>query len=170
MVTQPSVAAQARRAAQRYERQAPVTNFYPNYGGEARIERIAEIQPVRFQEIIPRYNLSTSATRTQGTGPLLYDLPSGWSTPHADAGRPGSAPPRAGTQPLVAPAATQSAGHSVQPRSMAVRAYLRQIAAGAESNRSEASPHAASAAQNGIARRDVSQSAAAEGATLDILI
>ncbi len=139
MVTQPTVAAQARRAAQRYERLAPVTNFYPNYGGDERTEPIAGVQPVRFQEIIPRYNLSTSATRTQGTGPLLYDLPSGWSTPHAGADRPRAASPRGDARQATAPAALQSAMPSVQPRSMAVHAYRRQVAVGAEINRRDES-------------------------------
>ena len=78
MAAQVERPAEAARGVQRYTRAAPVTNFYPNYRGEERTERIARIQPARFQEIIPRYNLSTAETRTQGTGPALYDLPSGW--------------------------------------------------------------------------------------------
>ena len=132
---------QASRAAQRYLRSAPVTNFYPNYG-EERAERIAPVQPARFQEIIPRYNLSTSQTRTQGTGPALYDLSIGWSSDrpeaqqrrHADDTRnaytdkPSVAPRRDGVGGVGAGGVGADSEHpTAETRRRGVNAYRREL-------------------------------------------
>ena len=48
------------------------TNFYPGGDGErGGIDPIAPIGRVRFQRIIPRYELSTAETRESGLGPSL---------------------------------------------------------------------------------------------------
>jgi hypothetical protein len=48
------------------------TNFYPLYGAaNDQVDRISPIAPVAFQRVLPRYRLSTSETRDQGTGPMF---------------------------------------------------------------------------------------------------
>lgn len=52
------------------------TNFYPLYGeGRDIVTPVSGIAPTLFQEIIPRYRLSSSDTRDLGVGPtfLEYD-------------------------------------------------------------------------------------------------
>lgn len=53
-----------------------MTGFYPLYDGdEDQVDRIARISSVAFQRVIPRYRLSSSATRDTGLGPAFYDVP-----------------------------------------------------------------------------------------------
>ncbi|MFP4508663.1 MAG: hypothetical protein ACLFNQ_00890 [Spirochaetaceae bacterium] len=54
----------------------PVSNFYPGYGdGDGRLDRIEPIAAVSMQRILPRYDLSSSRTRTSGLGPALIEGP-----------------------------------------------------------------------------------------------
>ncbi len=54
----------------------PISNFYPGYGdSDGRLERIEPISAVSMQRILPRYDLSTSRTRTTGLGPALIETP-----------------------------------------------------------------------------------------------
>jgi hypothetical protein len=58
-------------------RAAGITNFYPLYDeAHDQVDSVLKIQPVRFQRILPRYRLSTSDTRNQGTGPMFDEIPS----------------------------------------------------------------------------------------------
>ncbi len=74
----PHIAARAARVAPRESRfdTVPMTGFYPLYDGdEDQVDRIARISSVAFQRVIPRYRLSSSATRDSGLGPAFYDVP-----------------------------------------------------------------------------------------------
>jgi hypothetical protein len=53
---------------------ARFTNFYPRYNGaNDQVDPVLPVQPLSFQRIIPKYRLSTSETRDQGTGPMFDD-------------------------------------------------------------------------------------------------
>jgi hypothetical protein len=53
-----------------------LTNFYPLYNGSNdQVDPVLRVQPVLFQRILPRYDLSTSQTRDQGLGPMFADIP-----------------------------------------------------------------------------------------------
>ena len=70
-----SRSAQAAGAASRYDT-VPMTGFYPLYDGdEDQVDRVAPISSIAFQRVIPRYRLSSSATRDTGLGPAFYDIP-----------------------------------------------------------------------------------------------
>ncbi len=61
----------------------PITNFYPGYGdSDGRLDRIEPIAAVSMQRILPRYDLSTSRTRTTGLGPALLEGPAFALNPH----------------------------------------------------------------------------------------
>ena len=66
-----------RTAAASY-RPAPVyrmTNFYPLYDGDNdQVDSVSAVKGVAFQKVIPRYRLSTSETRDQGTGPAFEEI------------------------------------------------------------------------------------------------
>lgn len=63
---------------------ARLTNFYPLYNSaNDQVDPVLPVQPVSFQRVLPRYRLSTSETRDQGTGPLLEAVP---GSPIASAG------------------------------------------------------------------------------------
>lgn len=67
-----------RRRRSRRTRHSPyaISNFYPGYGeGSGRLNSIGPISPVRFQRILPRYDLSSARTRTSGQGPPLIETP-----------------------------------------------------------------------------------------------
>ena len=50
----------------------PLTNFYPQYdGANDQVDRVTAVRAVRFQRILPRYQLSTSETRDEGVGPTF---------------------------------------------------------------------------------------------------
>ena len=52
------------------------TNFYPTYDeSNDQVDRVSSIKSIQFQKIIPRYRLSTSETRDQGTGPGIEEIP-----------------------------------------------------------------------------------------------
>jgi hypothetical protein len=57
--------------------QAPrLTNFYPLYSASNdQVDPVLPVQPALFQLVLPRYRLSTSETRDQGTGPVLEAAP-----------------------------------------------------------------------------------------------
>ncbi len=68
----------ARRKPRRRARRSSyaITNFYPGYGeGNAALDRVEPVSPVRMQRILPRYDLSTARTRTSGLGPPLIESP-----------------------------------------------------------------------------------------------
>ena len=54
-----------------------ISNFYPLYGSDNdQVDRVSAVKPPTFQKIIPRYRLSTSETRDQGTGPVFEEISS----------------------------------------------------------------------------------------------
>lgn len=55
------------------------TIFYPRGDADDRVTAIGPTRPVRFQPIVPRYELSTNATRDTGLGPL-FDAGSDWAS------------------------------------------------------------------------------------------
>ncbi|MBF0279396.1 MAG: hypothetical protein HQM13_16485 [SAR324 cluster bacterium] len=53
-----------------------VTTFYPQYGeGRDVVEAIRPVQITKFQQVIPRYNLSATDTRDDGVGPMFEEVP-----------------------------------------------------------------------------------------------
>ncbi len=51
-----------------------LTNFYPRYdGANDQVDPVSAVRSVRFQRVEPRYRLSTSETRDQGTGPAFIE-------------------------------------------------------------------------------------------------
>ncbi|MFW5826842.1 MAG: hypothetical protein ACOCU4_02055 [Alkalispirochaeta sp.] len=75
MEATPYIAARAARGTSRFDT-VPMTGFYPLYDGdEDQVDRIAPISRIAFQRVIPRYRLSSSATRDTGLGPAFYDVP-----------------------------------------------------------------------------------------------
>ena len=57
-----------------------VTMFYPQYGeGRDRVTPVSAVRSSPFQEVIARYNLSSTSTRDEGVGPMfeetVYDRP-----------------------------------------------------------------------------------------------
>ena len=52
------------------------TNFYPTYveGNKDRVTPVGATRPTEFQTIIPRYKLSMSETRNEGTGPNFLEI------------------------------------------------------------------------------------------------
>jgi hypothetical protein len=55
---------------------ARLTNFYPLYSASNdQVDPVQRVQPVQFQRVLPRYELSTSETRDQGLGPMFADIP-----------------------------------------------------------------------------------------------
>ena len=78
-----SRSAQGVGATSRYDT-VPMTGFYPLYDGdEDQVDRVAPISSIAFQRVIPRYRLSSSATRDTGLGPAFYDIPVYRSAPAA---------------------------------------------------------------------------------------
>jgi hypothetical protein len=52
------------------------TFFYPTYRtGLDLVNRVLRTQPVFFQRVFPRYDLSATLTRDTGLGPLIEKLP-----------------------------------------------------------------------------------------------
>ena len=66
-----------RTAAASYK-PAPVyrmTNFYPLYDGDNdQVDSVSAVKGAAFQTVVPRYRLSTSETRDQGTGPAFEEI------------------------------------------------------------------------------------------------
>jgi hypothetical protein len=55
-----------------------LTNFYPEYdGANDQVDPVLPVRSARFQRVVPRYRLSTSETRDQGTGPAFISVPLG---------------------------------------------------------------------------------------------
>ena len=51
-----------------------LTNFYPRYdGANDQVDPVTAVRSVRFQRVEPRYRLSTSETRDEGTGPAFIE-------------------------------------------------------------------------------------------------
>ncbi|MGK5092217.1 hypothetical protein WDW89_09450 [Deltaproteobacteria bacterium TL4] len=51
------------------------TNFYPLYGeGRDVVEPVLPVHRTNFQEIVPRYRLSSTETRDQGVGPVFDEV------------------------------------------------------------------------------------------------
>lgn len=69
----------ARRRRERpVHRHYPGTLFYPLGDADGRVTPIGPVRATFFQEIVPRYELSTNATRDAGVGPM-FDAPMEWS-------------------------------------------------------------------------------------------
>ena len=52
------------------------TNFYPTYveGSKDRVTPVGATRRTDFQTVIPRYNLSMTETRNEGTGPNFLEI------------------------------------------------------------------------------------------------
>ena len=59
----------------RWKRLEATTNFYPTYvdGKKDKVTPTAAIFTTQFQTVIPRYNLSMTETRNEGTGPTFLE-------------------------------------------------------------------------------------------------
>ena len=59
----------------RWKRLEATTNFYPTYvdGNKDKVTPTAAIYSTQFQKVIPRYNLSMTETRNEGTGPTFLE-------------------------------------------------------------------------------------------------
>ncbi len=66
---------QKRRKVDR-QRLKGTTNFYPTYvdGNKDRVTPVAAARRTDFQTVIPRYGLSMSETRNEGTGPNFLEV------------------------------------------------------------------------------------------------
>lgn len=66
---------QKRRKVDR-QRLKGTTNFYPTYvdGNKDRVTPVAAARRTDFQRVIPRYGLSMSETRNEGTGPNFLEV------------------------------------------------------------------------------------------------
>ncbi len=58
-----------------WERLKATTNFYPAYvdGNRDKVTAILSTRATKFQTVVPRYNLSMSETRNEGTGPFFLE-------------------------------------------------------------------------------------------------
>ena len=63
------------RRKARWKRLEATTNFYPTYvdGIKDKVTPTAATFTTQFQTIIPRYNLSMTETRNEGTGPTFLE-------------------------------------------------------------------------------------------------
>ena len=63
------------RRKARWKRLEATTNFYPTYveGNKDTVTPIAATFTTQFQTVIPRYNLSMTETRDEGTGPTFLE-------------------------------------------------------------------------------------------------
>jgi len=63
------------RRKARWKRVAATTNFYPTYldGNKDKVTPTAATFKTKFQTVIPRYNLSMTETRNEGTGPIFLE-------------------------------------------------------------------------------------------------
>ena len=59
----------------RWKRLEATTNFYPTYvdGNKDKVTPTAATFATQFQTVIPRYNLSMTETRNEGTGPTFLE-------------------------------------------------------------------------------------------------
>ena len=59
----------------RWKRLEASTNFYPTYvdGNKDKVTPTAATFKTQFQTVIPRYNLSMTETRNDGTGPTFLE-------------------------------------------------------------------------------------------------
>ena len=59
----------------RWKRLEATTNFYPTYvdGNKDRVTPAAATFTTQFQTVIPRYNLSMTETRNEGSGPIFLE-------------------------------------------------------------------------------------------------
>ena len=64
------------RRKARWKRLEATTNFYPTYvdGNKDKVTPTAATFTTQFQTIIPRYNLSMTETRNEGTGPTFLEI------------------------------------------------------------------------------------------------
>ena len=63
------------RRKARWKRVEGTTNFYPTYvdGNKDKVTPTAATFKTQFQTVIPRYNLSMTETRNEGTGPTFFE-------------------------------------------------------------------------------------------------
>ena len=59
----------------KWKRLEATTNFYPTYvdGNKDKVTPTAATFTTQFQTVIPRYNLSMTDTRNEGTGPIFLE-------------------------------------------------------------------------------------------------
>ena len=64
------------RSKARWKRLEATTNFYPTYldGNKDKVPPTAATFKTQFQTVIPRYNLSMTETRNEGTGPTFLEI------------------------------------------------------------------------------------------------
>lgn len=88
-------------------RSVPMSGFYPLYdGANDQVDPVAPVARAAFQQIIPRYELSSSETRDTGLGPAFYEVPV-WG-PRATERNDGDLPARQTRQAVAAAAARRS--------------------------------------------------------------
>ena len=60
----------------RWKRLEATTNFYPTYvdGNKDKVTPTTATFKTQFQTVIPRYNLSMTETRNEGTGPTFLEI------------------------------------------------------------------------------------------------
>ena len=63
------------RRKARWKRLEATTNFYPTYvdGNKDKVTPTGATFKTQFQTVIPRYNLSMTETRNEGTGPTFLE-------------------------------------------------------------------------------------------------
>ena len=63
------------RSKAKWKRLEATTNFYPTYvdGNKDKVTPTAATFTTQFQTVIPRYNLSMTETRNEGTGPTFLE-------------------------------------------------------------------------------------------------
>ena len=63
------------RRKARWKRLEATTNFYPTYvdGNKDKVTPTSATFKTQFQTVIPRYNLSMTETRNEGTGPTYLE-------------------------------------------------------------------------------------------------
>ncbi len=63
------------RRKAKWKRLEATTNFYPTYvdGNKDKVTPTSATFPTQSQTIIPRYNLSMTETRNEGTGPTFLE-------------------------------------------------------------------------------------------------
>ena len=63
------------RRKARWKRLEATTNFYPTYveGNKDKVTPTTATFKTQFQTVIPRYNLSMTETRNEGTGPTFLE-------------------------------------------------------------------------------------------------
>lgn len=110
-----------------------LTNFYPLYdGANDQVDPVTAVRRVFFQQVIPRYRLSTSETRDQGLGPDFIYAPVRDSSRYRRSDEAGANPPRAENFRAGKPDTREGAGSSAgsyRNRSLGTNLYRLDLPA-----------------------------------------